>query len=223
MTNKQYLDYDGLKEVLTKLKEKFASIDAIIFKDAVANVAALPALGAAKAGWMYTITSEDTTTADFVEGVGKTIDAFSEVVCVNKGTEAVPELKWFVMGNVFSLKDKVSFGETLPVAPVDKQAFCYTGENTYTYTAATPSGSENPAAYSWYEKVGENYTPSTDVSVDPGKTYYERKDDKIKGIIYVYDAAESKWISGAADSDTDMVPITDTEIDNLFNELWPTA
>lgn len=223
MANKQYLDYDGLKEVLTKLKEKFASIDAVIFKDAVANVAALPALGDAKAGWMYTITSEDTTTADFVEGTGKVIDAFSEVVCVNKGTESVPVLKWFVMGNVFSLKDKVSFGEELPVAPVDKQAFCYTGENTYTYTAATPSGSENPAAYSWYEKVGENYTPSTDTFIDPGKTYYERKDDKIKGIIYVYDAAESKWISGAADSDTDMVPITDAEIDSLFDELWPTA
>lgn len=223
MANKQYLDYDGLKEVLTKLKEKFASIDAITFKDAVANVAALPALSVAKAGWMYTITSEDTTTADFVEGTGKVIDAFSEVVCVNKGTESVPELKWFVMGNVFSLKDKVSFGEELPVAPFNKQVFCYTGENTYKYTAATPSGTENPAAYSWYEKVGENYTPSTDVSVDPGKTYYEREDDKIKGIIYVYDSAESKWISGATGGDTDMVPITDTEIDSLFDELWPIA
>ena len=223
MATNQYLDKAGLKEVLKKLKEKFASIDAIVFKDAVANVAALPALSDAKAGWMYTITSEDTTTADFVEGDGKTIDPYSEVVCVNKGTESVPVLKWFVMGNVFSLKDKVSFGETLPVTPLDKQAFCYTGENTYKYTAATPSGTENPAAYSWYEKVGENYTPSTDTSVDPGKTYYEREDDKIKGIIYVYDAAESKWISGVADSDTDMVPITDTEIDNLFNELWPTT
>ena len=223
MATNQYLDKAGLKEVLTKLKEKFASTDAIIFKDAVANVAALPALSAAKAGWMYTITSEDITTADFVEGDGKTIDPYSEVVCVNKGTESVPVLKWFVMGNVFSLKDKVSFGETLPVTPFDKQAFCYTGENTYKYTAATPSGTENPAAYSWYEKVDENYTPSVDVSVDPGKTYYEREDDKIKGIIYVYDAAESKWISGTADSDTDMVPITDAEIDNLFDELWPTT
>lgn len=223
MATNQYLDKAGLKEVLTKLKEKFASIDAIIFKDAVANVAALPALSDAKAGWMYTITGEDTTTADFVEGTGKVIDAFSEVVCVNKGTESVPVLKWFVMGNVFSLKDKVSFGETLPVTPFDKQAFCYTGENTYKFTAATPAGSENPAAYSWYEKVGENYKPSTDTFVDPGKTYYEREDDKIKGIIYVYDAAESKWISGTADSDTDMVPITGTEIDNLFNELWPTT
>ena len=223
MATNQYLDKAGLKEVLTKLKEKFASIDAIVFKDAVANVAALPALGDTKAGWMYTITSEDTTTVDFVEGDGKTIDPYSEVVCVNKGTESVPVLKWFVMGNVFSLKDKVSFGETLPVTPFNKQAFCYTGENTYKYTAAIPSGTENPAAYSWYEKVGENYTPSTDTSVDPGKTYYEREDGLIKGITYVYDAAESKWISGTADSDTDMVPITDTEIDNLFNELWPTT
>lgn len=223
MATNQYLDKAGLKEVLKKLKEKFASIDAIIFKDAVANVAALPALSDVKAGWMYTITGEDTTTADFVEGTGKTIDPYSEVVCVNKGTESVPVLKWFVMGNVFSLKDKVSFGETLPVTPFDKQAFCYTGENTYKFTAATPAGSENPAAYSWYEKVGENYTPSTDTFVDPGKTYYEREDDKIKGIIYVYDAAESKWISGTADSDTDMVPITDTEIDNLFNKLWSTT
>lgn len=223
MATNQYLDKAGLKKVLTKLKEKFASIDAIVFKDAVANIAALPALGDAKAGWMYTITGEDTTTADFVEGAGKVIDTFAEVVCVNKGTESVPELKWFVMGNVFSLKDKVSFGEELPVAPFDKQAFCYTGENTYKYTAATPVGSESPAAYSWYEKVGESYTPSTDVSVDPGKTYYEREDDKIKGIIYVYDAAESKWTSGTADSDTDMVPITGTEIDSLFVELWPTT
>lgn len=223
MATKQYLDKAGLKEVLTKLKEKFASIDAVTFKDAVANVAALPALSDAKAGWMYTITSEDITTVDFVEGDGKTIDPYSEVVCVNKGTESVPVLKWFVMGNVFSLKDKVSFGETLPVTPFDKQAFCYTGENTYKYTAATPSGTENPAAYSWYEKTGDTYTLSVDVSVDPGKTYYEREDDKIKGIIYVYDAAESKWISGTADSDTDMVPITDAEIDNLFNELWPTT
>lgn len=223
MATNQYLDKAGLKEVLKKLKEKFASIDAIVFKDAVANVAALPALSDAKAGWMYTITSEGTTTADFVEGNGKTIDPYSEVVCVNKGTESVPVLKWFVMGNVFSLKDKVSFGETLPVTPFDKQAFCYTGENTYKYTAATPSGTENPAAYSWYEKVGENYTLSVDVSVNPGKTYYEREDDKIKGIIYVYDAAESKWISGATGGDTDMVPITGTEIDNLFNELWPTT
>lgn len=223
MATNQYLDKAGLKEVLKKLKEKFASINAIVFKDAVANVAALPALSDTKAGWMYTITGEDTTTADFVEGTGKVIDAFSEVVCVNKGTEAVPVLKWLVMGNVFSLKDKVSFGEELPVAPFDKQAFCYTGENTYKFTAATPAGSENPAAYPWYEKVGENYIPSTDTFVDPGKTYYEREDDKIKGIVYVYDAAESKWISGTADSDTDMVPITDTEIDNLFNELWPTT
>lgn len=223
MASKQYLDYDGLKEVLTKLKEKFASIDAIIFKDAVASVSALPALGDAKPGWMYTITEEDVTTADFVEGAGKTIDAFSEVVCVNKGTEAAPVLKWFVMGNVFSLKDKVSFGETLPASPFDKQAFCYTGENTYKYEAVTPTGSENPAAYSWYEKVGDAYTPSTDTFVDPGKTYYEREDDKIKGIIYVYDASASEWISGATGGDTDMVPITDTEIDDLFDELWPTT
>ena len=223
MATNQYLDKAGLKEVLKKLKEKFANIDAIVFKDAVANVAALPALSDAKAGWMYTITSEDTTTADFVESDGKTIDPYSEVVCVNKGTESVPVLKWFVMGNVFSLKDKVSFGEALPVTPFDRQAFCYTGENAYKYTAVTPSGTENPAAYSWYEKTGDIYTPSVDVSVDPGKTYYEREDNLIKGIIYVYDAAESKWISGTADSDTDMVPITDAEIDNLFDELWPTT
>lgn len=223
MASKQYLDYDGLKEVLTKLKEKFASIDAIIFKDAVLNVAALPALSTAKAGWMYTIATEDTTTDDFVEGAGKPIDAFSEVVCVNKGTESVPVLKWFVMGNVFSIKDKVSFGKEFPVAPFDKQAFCYTGENTYKYTEVTPAGTENPAAYSWYEKVGENYTPSTDTFVDPGKTYYEREDDKIKGIIYVYDALATEWVSGATGSGTDMVPITDADIDNLFDELWPTA
>ena len=86
MATNQYLDKAGLKKVLTKLKEKFASIDAIVFKDAVANIAALPALGDAKAGWMYTITGEDTTTADFKK-LQDTIDDIKSTLGQNANAE----------------------------------------------------------------------------------------------------------------------------------------
>ena len=45
----------------------------------------------------------------------------------------------------------------------------------YTYQAVTPVGNENPASEGWYERTGTNeYTPTSDTSVDETKTYYER-------------------------------------------------
>lgn len=223
MATKQYLDKAGLKEVLLKLKEKFAEVDAVVFRGAVENVAALPALSGAttKAGDMYTVNNEDVTTADFVEGAGKAIDAFSEVVVVNTGTEAAPVYKWYVMGNVFTLKDKTSFGDAFPAAPFDEQAFLYTGPSTYDYVAvASPAATDDPSAFGWYESDGAgNYTLSTDTAPAAGKTYYTREDQYIKGGIYQYDGTNDEWVS-LAGNDV-MNRITEAEIDDLFDELWP--
>lgn len=223
MATKQYLDKAGLKEVLLKLKEKFAEVDAVIFRGAVANVAGLPSLSSSgiKAGDMYTITNADTTTADFVEGAGKTIDAYSEVVIVNQGTEAAPVYKWYVMGNVFTIKDKTSFGDTFPAAPFDGQAFLYTGPNTYDYTAvASPDPADDPSALGWYESDGSGgYVLSVDTAPVSGKTYYTREDVYVKGGIYEYDETSDEWVSLAGNDI--MNRITEQEIDDLFDELWP--
>lgn len=46
--------------------------------------------------------------------------------------------------------------------------------SAYTYTAVTPTGTENPSQEGWYEMSGSDYTLSTDTTVDSSKTYYER-------------------------------------------------
>lgn len=45
---------------------------------------------------------------------------------------------------------------------------------SYTYTAVTPAGSENPSEEGWYVLVGDVYRLTGDTSVDSNVTYYER-------------------------------------------------
>lgn len=45
---------------------------------------------------------------------------------------------------------------------------------TYTYSAVTPAGSENPKEEGWYVLNGDKYQPTNDTAVDSNKTYYER-------------------------------------------------
>lgn len=48
-----------------------------------------------------------------------------------------------------------------------------TGE-TYTYTAVSPVGSEDPSEEGWYVLSGDSYFLTTDTEVDSNKTYYSR-------------------------------------------------
>lgn len=45
---------------------------------------------------------------------------------------------------------------------------------TYTYTAVSPVGTENPREEGWYVLVGDGYRLTTDTAVDSNVTYYER-------------------------------------------------
>ena len=47
-------------------------------------------------------------------------------------------------------------------------------QTTYTYTAVTPVGTENPAEEGWYVLVGDSYRLTSDTTVDENVTYYER-------------------------------------------------
>ena len=45
---------------------------------------------------------------------------------------------------------------------------------SYTYTAVSPVGTENPSTEGWYILSGDAYRLTNDTSVDSNKTYYER-------------------------------------------------
>ena len=79
---KKFLDYDGLQELVLKIKEYVGDAGHIEFKGVVEDVAHLPALNTQKVGWMWTVTAAGQTTADFTDGAGKTIAANSEVAAV---------------------------------------------------------------------------------------------------------------------------------------------
>lgn len=64
---------------------------------------------------------------------------------------------------------------------VPMEFYSYEGddvEDSYSYIAITPAGTENPSNSGWYERSGTSgsyvYTNSTDIEVDDQKTYYIR-------------------------------------------------
>ena len=91
MAEKKYLDYEGLTELVTKIKEFVGDAGKLEFKGTVIDVAHLPSVAAQKIGYMYTVQTAGVTTADFTDGAGKTIAANSEVAAVQvEGTTEVP-------------------------------------------------------------------------------------------------------------------------------------
>jgi hypothetical protein len=173
---KQFLDYEGLQELVAKIKEKYATIKAFIFKGTVANIAALPAIADQKPGYVYNVTKGGTTTADFDIGAGHPLRDGDNVVAINNGTDAVPIMKWDILGATFVIEDRLQFGDTFPSEPENDQTFLYMGDTTYTYTnvSATLTPSDNPSTDSYfeYDEVNNEYNPSADLYVDESKTYY---------------------------------------------------
>lgn len=67
----------------------------------------LPALSAANLGKILNVTNSFTTTADFVEGAGKTYPAGTNVAIVDVGTSSSPSYKYDIQGSFFDLSGYV--------------------------------------------------------------------------------------------------------------------
>ena len=212
---KKYLDLVGLQEVVAKIEEKYAPISALEFKGVRANIAALPNIANEAVGNMYTVTTGGTTTADFVEGAGKKLQDGENVVAVDVSSTSTPDMKWDIIGGVFEIEDRLQFGSAMPASPTNGQTFLYMGDTTYTYDEVTPAGTENPQAEGWYvsDDAG-GYTATTDTEVQSGTTYYQKNEQYVTGVIYVYSSTSSSWV--AQSSGDTMIPITNVEIDALF-------
>ena len=216
MADKTYLDYAGLQHFKDKLDEAYAPIAALQFKSTVATISALPTVASVDPGSVYNVTTGGTTTADFVEGAGQVLQDGENVVAVNTGTEADPVMKWDILGGVFDITDRLQFGLTMPASPEDGQTFLFMGNTTYTYSAASLTGDENPAELGLYESDGSGgYQLTVDTTVTTGKTYYTRAEEYVKGVIYVYDDTNSEWV--AQSSGDTMIAITTAQIDSLFD------
>ena len=214
MADMNYLDYHGLSKFKELLDETYAPYEALQFKGTVATISALPTVANAKPGWMYNVTTGGQTTADFVEGSAWALQDGENVVAINTGTEADPVMKWDILGGVFDLNNKLTFGSTMPASPDSGDTFLYMGNTTYSYTPVTPTGDEDPSAEGWYEydSASDEYNLSEDTSVDAGTTYFTRQEQYVKGVIYVYSG--SAWV--AQSSGNTYIPITDAMIEALF-------
>lgn len=214
---KKFLDYEGLTQLVTKLNEKFAPVQALQFKGTVATISALPTVANAAAGEVYNVTTGGDTTADFVEGAGEKLQDGENVVAVNVGTDLAPQMKWDTLGGVFDITDRLQFGTVMPTTDLTNgRTFLYLGDTTYTYDAVTPVGTENPQEEGWYEYVNDAYVLSDDTEVQAGITYYKKNEQYVTGTTYVYSTDTSSWVAKSAAGEQ-MVAITTAEIDALFD------
>ena len=215
MAEKTYLDQDGLDLLVQNIKDYCDALGHFVFKGVASGVANLPALADATVGDVYTISSDDVTTADFMEGAGKAINANDEVVCVLNSSDVK---KWAVLGPIFDVSDRLQFGSAMPTTDLTNgRTFLYMGDTTYTYTPVTPAGTEDPAALGWYhsDDGGTTWTLATEHTPDTTTyTYATRAEQYVKGVIYVYSTATSAWVPQSS-GDT-MVPITAAHINSLF-------
>lgn len=202
----QYVDKQSVEAILKLLKNKISSIvDAVVFRGTVNSVADLPSLSDAdvKPGDMYTVLTESQTTADFVEGAGETIDPYIEVVVVNQGTVLNPEYKWYVLGNVFTTKDKISYGQSLPNMPYDGMLFFYMGPDVttagnelYSNSFYAYDESDNSWNYLWTlgDKIWRGTQAEWDALSAAEKDKYEQAEiiglDN-NGVVYVADKVEA--------------------------------
>lgn len=220
----QYVDKQGVETILKLLKNKISSIvDAVVFRGTVNSVADLPSLSDAdvKPGDMYTVLTESQTTADFVEGAGETIDPYTEVVVVNQGTVLNPEYKWYVLGNVFTTKDKISYGQSLPNMPYDGMLFFYMGPDVttpgnelYSNSFYAYNESENTWDYLWTlsDKIWRGTQAEWDALSAAEKDKYEQAEiiglDN-NGVVYVVDRIEAG----------NMNPVTSNAVYGAMNDI----
>ena len=84
--------------------------------------ASLPALTSANLNSMYNVTDAFTTTADFVEGAGKSYPAGTNVAIINTGTDASPVYKYDTMTGVIDLSGYWSKAELVDITTAEIDA-----------------------------------------------------------------------------------------------------
>ena len=93
-----FVSYANAQSLITAIAQKFNAVEgAYVFKGS-ATLATLPdTLTATMVGYVYNMSEEFTTTADFVEGAGKKYPAGTNVAICDIGTAETPSYKFDVL------------------------------------------------------------------------------------------------------------------------------
>lgn len=86
------------------------------------DFASIPQLTSAAVGDVYNVTDAFTTTADFVEGVGKSYGAGTNIVCVD--SDGAGTKKWDVLAGFVNLTEYVKSSEMVAITPAEINEIC---------------------------------------------------------------------------------------------------
>ena len=144
-------------------KEQIDNIISSVYKPAgSATLATLPTLGASVLGNVYNMTEGFVTTADFVEGAGKSYPIGTNVVVVDLGDETAHDYKFDVLPGFVDLSGYQTKMQvtTLPTASADEvgKIYQYVGETGsglvkgFFYTCQEVLPATDPKTYEWVLK-----------------------------------------------------------------------
>lgn len=164
---KRYLDYEGLTELVAKIKEFVGDAGKLEFKGTVIDVAHLPSVAAQKIGYMYTVQTAGVTTADFTDGAGKTIAANSEVAAVQvEGTTEVPVYS-VDAGVSYVTADLQAYTPTGTMSGATKLASAYVADGTETHLVdGTLYVTEDGASFFSVTALADTFADFTKVAID---------------------------------------------------------
>lgn len=101
-----FVSYANATDLMTEIGNKIKALNgAYIFRGSVA-FANLPSnLTASMVGYVYNVTDDFTTTADFIEGAGKKYPAGTNVAIANVGTSLSPDMKFDANGSFYDVDE----------------------------------------------------------------------------------------------------------------------
>lgn len=174
MAEKKYLDYEGLTELVAKIKDYVGDAGKLEFKGTVIDVAHLPSLAAQKIGYMYTVQAAGVTTADFTDGAGKTIAANSEVAAVQvEGTTEVPVYS-VDAGVSYVTADLQAYTPTGTMSAATKLASAYVADGSETHLVdGTLYVTEDGTSFFSVTALADTFADFTKVAIDDEDTIAE--------------------------------------------------
>ena len=108
---KNFVSYSDATTIMTEIGNKLRALNGAYVIRGNSAFANLPAtLTKAMNGYVYNVTDEFTTTANFVEGAGKKYPAGTNVAIVNLGNDTTPDMKFDVIGSfidVDAIEEKI--------------------------------------------------------------------------------------------------------------------
>lgn len=214
----QYLDLAGTRRLVELFIERYSVNTAIAFKSTVDTISSLPDVSSTRKGDLYVVLTGGVTTDDFYVGPGENIPDGTSVVAANVSQDpSLEEMKWDILGSVFDVSDKLSFGTSFPPEPKDLDQFYYVGPDVYRYDEVTPVGDESPIEEGWfvYDATTGGYKLTSDPAVNPSQTYYTRTLVYQSYVFYEYRAQLSAWV--ARTENDKIISISGAEIRSLFS------